>query len=120
MDQITYSLMEKPKLIEPGIKYFLNESLKRCHSIKLNYHNYIFNIGMLLFFFIILGLILLFKYKGKLTQVEKREKEIEKQNYILTKIKNYELSQKKAREELITGLPSWENEIGSINTKFIY
>ena len=50
MDQITYSLMEKPKLIEPGIKYFLNESLKRCNSIKSNYHNYIFNIEFTLLF----------------------------------------------------------------------
>jgi hypothetical protein len=107
-----FSLIDAPILIEPGIKFFLNESLKQCHSIKSNYHNYVFNIGMLFLFLIILGLILLFKYKGKPTQVEKREIEIEKQNYILTKIKNYEIAKREARDELITGLPSWENEFG--------
>ena len=30
---------EKPKLTEPGIKYFLNETLKQCHIYKSNYNN---------------------------------------------------------------------------------
>jgi cytochrome bd-type quinol oxidase subunit 1 len=98
---------EKPQLIEPGIKYFINESLKQCHNIKNTYYNFVFNVGMLLLFLIILGLILVYKYKGKLTPHEKRENEIVKQNYILSKIKTYEISKKKARDELITGLPSW-------------
>ena len=36
----------KPKLTEPGVKFFLNETLKQCHIIKNNFHNTIFNIGL--------------------------------------------------------------------------
>ena len=50
---------DKPQLIEPGITYFLNESLKKSHIIKEKYHNYLFNFGMLLLFIIILAFILL-------------------------------------------------------------
>ena len=28
----------KPRLIEPGVKYFLNETLKQCRIFKNKYH----------------------------------------------------------------------------------
>jgi len=52
----------------------------------------------------------LIKYKGKLSVEEIKEKEIEKKKYILSKIKNYQDSRKREEQELITGLPHWENE----------
>jgi hypothetical protein len=100
----------KPILIEPGVRYFLNETLKQCHIFKENYKNLIINIGLLIFFIMILGIILLIKYKGKLSVDEIKEKEIEKKKYILSKIKNYQDARKKEEQELITGLPHWENE----------
>ena len=30
----------KPILIEPGVRYFLNETLKQCHIFKENYNNF--------------------------------------------------------------------------------
>ena len=47
----------KPILIEPGVKYFLNETLKQCHDFKTTYNNHLFNIGLLCAFLIVLGLI---------------------------------------------------------------
>lgn len=105
----------KPMLIEPGVKYFLNETLKQCHTFKERYQNMIFNIGLLVFFFIILGILLIYKYKGKLTPEEIAEKELEKKRYILSKIRNYQDAKIKAQQELITGLPHWENEFDIIN-----
>jgi hypothetical protein len=29
----------KPTLTEPGVRYFLNQTLKQCHVIKNNFHN---------------------------------------------------------------------------------
>ena len=74
--------LTKPVLTEPGVKYFLNQTLKQCHVIRNNFHNTVFNIGMFIGFLIILGLILLYKYKGRLTNEEKHTKNEEKQKYI--------------------------------------
>ena len=110
----------KPTLIEPGTKFFLNETLKQTHSFRLKYYNYIINIGLFLLFLIILGAILLYKYKGRLTPIEKEKKNKEKQQYILSKIKTFQENKKKAQQELITGLPNWDSEFDVINQKFKY
>lgn len=107
----------KPTLIEPGVKYFFNETLKNCHQFKIKYNNMIFNICMLLGFLFILGIVLLFKYKGKLTPEEKEQKEQEKKQYILSKISNYQQAKKREQQELITGLPHWETEFDIIHKK---
>lgn len=101
---------EKPTLVEPGVKYFFKETLKQCREFKNKYNNLLFNIGLGSVFFFILGLILLYKYKGKLTPVEKEQKNKEKQQYILSKIKNFQDAKRIAQQELITGLPHWEND----------
>jgi hypothetical protein len=105
----------KPMLTEPGVKYFLNETLKQCHKFKEKHQNMIVNIGLLLGFFIILGILLLYKYKGKLTPEEIAEKDLEKKRYILSKIRNYQDAKIKSQQELITGLPHWDNEFDIIN-----
>jgi hypothetical protein len=52
---------------------------------------------------------LLYKYKGKLTPAEKMAKDDQKKQYILSKIKTYQDSKLRAQQELITGLPYWNN-----------
>jgi hypothetical protein len=104
-----YHDFTKPILTEPGTKFFLNETLKQCHVIRNKFHNILFNLGLFIFFLLILGGILLYKYKGRLTPVEKRRKDVEKQQYVLSKIKNLQEAKKIAHQELITGLPNWDN-----------
>lgn len=105
-----FEQFSKPALIEPGVKYFLHRSLHQCHIIREKFHNMVFNIGLFIAFLLILGLILLYKYKGKLTPSELEIKNKEKQQYILSKIKIFQETKKAAHQELITGLPSWETE----------
>jgi hypothetical protein len=105
----------KPMLTEPGVKYFLNETLKQCHILKEKYYNNVFNVILLISFFIILGILLFYKYKGKLTPEEIEQKELEKKTYILSKIRNYQDTKLRAQQQLITGLPHWENEFDIIN-----
>jgi len=106
----SFDNLTKPSLTEPGVKYFLKETLKQCREFKINHNNVVFNISLLGGFAFILALILLYKYKGKLTPTEKRQKNLEKHQYILSKIKNFQEAKKQASQELITGLPVWENE----------
>ena len=102
--------MERPVLIEPGVRSFLGETLKQCHKFKEEYYNTLFNIGLFIAFLIILAILLVYKYKGKLTEEEKYQKDLEKQQYVLEKIKAYQQNKLKAHQQLITGLPQWENE----------
>lgn len=104
----------KPTLIEPGIKYFLNETLKKCSDFRNQYNNLLFNVSLFLGFVVVLGVILLYKYKGKLTPLEKDMMERKKQQYILSKIKNFQDAKRIASQELITGLPGWENEYDNL------
>jgi len=110
----TFQDITKPNLTEPGVKYFLSETLKQCHHVREVYHNNIFNIGLLLLFIIILGILLIYKYKGKLTAEEIEQKSTEKQQYILSKIRNYQDAKLHEQQTLITGLPHWKDEFDSV------
>lgn len=100
----------KPLLVEPGVKYFLNETLKQCKTFKEKHQNTLFNVSMFVLFIFIFGILLIYKYKGKLTDEEREEKEMQKNQYILSKIRNYQDAKLRAHQNLITGLPQWENE----------
>ena len=105
----------KPSLIEPGIRNFVTVTLKQCHQFKEKNNNLFLNISLFLGFLIVLGILLIYKYRGKLTPEEIEEKENEKKNYILSRIYNYQQAKKHAQQELITGLPNWESEFDIVN-----
>jgi len=98
---------EKPTLIEPGIKTFLNTTLKECHQFKTNYQNSVFNIGLGIVFLMLLSALLFIKYRGKPTKAEQREKDRLKKEYILSKIQNFQEAREKIHQRMITGLPSF-------------
>ena len=100
----------KPMLTEPGVKYFINATLKQCHQFREKYMNTLFNIGLLVFFILSICLLLTYKYKGKLTPQEREHKDIEKKQFILSKIHNFQQAKLKSQQSLITGLPQWETE----------
>jgi len=105
-----YNPTAKPTLIEPGVKYFLNETLQQCHTFKIKHQNTMINIGIFAGLMILLGAFLLYKYKGKLTVEEQRQQDEQKKQYILNKIKDVQIARKKANETLITGLPHWDTD----------
>ena len=103
--------MERPYLTEPGVRYFINETLKQCHITKDKYYNIAFNIIAFLLFIIIIGFILNYKYKGATDYNEKQRKEAEKKKYILGQIQKMQRMEKNNSMDLITNLPIWENEM---------
>ena len=42
------TFLQSPRLIEPGVRYFLSGTLKECRKFKDNHFNAFFNIYMLL------------------------------------------------------------------------
>ena len=103
-----------PFLVEGGFKYFINESLKSCKKIRQEYINNVFNISLFLFLILGIFLFLYIKYKGRLTKEEIKERERKKEQYILTRIKNYQDDKRRNSQKLISGLPHWSNEYDDI------
>jgi len=98
--------METPKLIEPGVKYFIQSTLKRCRENKHTYFSFLFNIICFISFISFLICFLIYKYKGKLSPLEKEEKLKQQKYYIFSKIKQFQSMQS---NNLITNLPKWNN-----------
>jgi hypothetical protein len=99
----------KPTLIEPGVKYFLNGTLKECRKFKDNYISVIFNISMIILLFVLVGGFLVYRYKGKPTLAELELKSRKKQEYIVSKLQQLAIEKKKnsVNTTMITGLPEW-------------
>lgn len=98
----------RARLTEPGVKYFMAETLKRCHEFKQAHQNTFFNVAMFFMFCGVVGCVLLYKYQGKLSPEEIAIRDNQKKQYILSKIKNYQESRRQMHQNLITGLPPWE------------
>ena len=109
--------MSKPNLVETDTKFFLGQSLKRCHVVKEEYYNYIYNIIAFIFIFVLIGLILIIKYRGKPTYKEKQAKDKKQKEYILSKIKIMQDVKRQNSQDLITNLPKWESNDNILNRK---
>ena len=106
---ISTSLEEEPSLVEPGMQFFMKQTLKQYKKRKESYYNVVFNISTFMILLLIIGLILLYKYKGKLTPFEKEKKNRENEKYILSKIKNYQNTKIQKSTDMITNLPAYSN-----------
>lgn len=94
-----------PRLTEPGVKYYMTETLKVCNVSKHKYFNIIFNVTSLVLLIIIISLILYYRYKGLPTQQEKLEQSNKKKAYILGKIQAMQKMKQNNSLDLITNLP---------------
>ena len=97
--------MENAKLIEPGMKSFINSALKKSRNIKLKYYNFYFNVGLAIFFFLSITLFLIYKWKGKLTPLEKQIRLKKQKEQIFEKLKS--IDNIKNNKHMITDLPKW-------------
>ena len=96
-----------PILTEPGVKYFIGCTLKDCRRFKDNYFSVIFNVAMCVFFLVLVGGFLVYRYKGKLTADEMAIKTLQKKEYIFTKLNQFSAQRRKATQDNITNLPEW-------------
>jgi hypothetical protein len=110
--------MESPKLIEPGVKYYINNTLQKCQYMKETFNYYIYNFYYLAILLLLLGGFLLFKYKGKLTPIEIKAKKNEEKKIIYTNLmKINKIKHNMDSENMLTGLPVWNtNNYDNLNT----
>jgi len=84
------------------------QTLQKCHSNRTTIYYYALNVGVLVAFIGLVGLVLYNAYKNKLSPYEQHEKMIRDQEYVLSKIRWFQEDRKAAHEsELssITNLP---------------
>ncbi len=107
-----------PSLTEPGTKYFLRESLKKCHTTKLKMNNTIVNLGLFLGFSVFIGVFLIYKYQNKPDEEDKRKKAELKKTYLLSKIKEINVKHQEKYNKMITNLPKFESNFEMLHKKF--
>jgi len=109
-------------LVEPGVKYFLNETLKNCQKTKYYYYSEVVNMGLFIIFFILLGGGLFYLYREKQTkEIEKELSNLEKQQYIINlsnKMRDIKMDKYK-QKNMITNLPEFESQFEMTMKKFI-
>ena len=66
--------MNRHSLLEPGARYFFNETLKKSNIKNTSYKNNLVNFGLFLFFITILGLLLYYKKQSKKEKYLKKKK----------------------------------------------
>ena len=97
--------LSKPLLTEFSTKYYIRHSLKDVRRLKDKYITIFVNIFLFLLFVGLVGGLLYYKYKGKLTPQEKKQKEQQKKQYIFQKLHQISYDKQKESQSLITNLP---------------
>ena len=101
--------IDPPRLIEPGVRYFLSGTLKECRKFKDNHASIFFNMYVAGILTLVIGGFLLFRYRGKPTPAELEIKNRKKHEYIISKLNQIAYLKKNQGlpEGMITGLPRW-------------
>ena len=110
--------MNTAKLIEPGVRYFLDNSLKNCYKKKIYYNNNLFNLSLFFLFSLCLAIFLYYKFRTKPTIKDLYKREQEKKYYILSQIKKLNLNKAKMHQQMITNLPQHESHYELMHKNF--
>ena len=97
--------MDAPQLIEPNVRNYLFGALQKCRDKKELLYSWSFNFVVLVMFFVIISVVLYYCRKRKLTPYEQSVKMRKEQEYIVSKIRQY---QSVKRPSAITSLPVME------------
>jgi hypothetical protein len=96
--------MEYPRLVESNVRAYLYNTLNKCHEYKASIYSWTFNISIFLGLVLIIGIILYLRRKRELPVWEKEARMLQEQNYVLSKIREYQMDQKR-QSSMITDLP---------------
>jgi hypothetical protein len=93
-----------PRLIENSAKNYLFQTLQKCHTNRVSIYYYALNFGVLFLFAGVVGLILYYCSKKKLTDYEKQQKMLKDQQYVLSKIRYYQEDKKERQQSQVSGI----------------
>ena len=96
--------MDFPKLIDYSTRNYLYQTLSNCHDYRVNLYYYALNIGVFAFFVLIVAAVLYHCYKNKLTDYEREQRNLRDQDYVLSKIRYYQVQSKATQESKMSGI----------------
>jgi hypothetical protein len=108
----------RPTLTEPGVKYFLGETLKNCKKNKETFNIKLFNLALFIGFLFVVTTLLVYKYKMKPGPEERKKKENLKRDYFINKVKQLQADKAKIYNKSITNLPNFESPFELLHKKF--
>ena len=97
-------------LVEPGARYFFNETLKQCRTIKHDYYNSMFNLILSILFIFVLGSILVYTYNHKENSYEKKVRLHKQEEYLANTIQRLKQKKQRERGQMITNIPEFESK----------
>ena len=111
----------RPRLIEPGVKYFLSSTLAQCNNIKYKYYNFIYNLGLFIGLISIISIFLYYKYTQKNNKKVQEEKRRTEQEYIMNKLRFMQDYKKNQMNDMMSDLSNWQNnpEVQFFNRKIL-
>ena len=97
--------MNVTHLIDNNARFFLYNTLQKCHDNRVQLYSFALNIIVFILFVLIGGSILFYNYNIKPTYYETQEKMMQDQQYIVSKIRAYQMEKAKQKTSDITNLP---------------
>ena len=110
--------ISKPTLTEPGVKYFLKETLKNCRVKKDIEFNQLVNLALLTSFVVISSMLLYYKYKTRPTEEDRKKIKQLKRDYFINKVRQLEAKKAKQLNQQITNLPKFESPFELLHKNF--
>ena len=110
--------ISKPTLTEPGVKYFLKETLKNCRIKKDTELNQLMNLALLTSFVVISSVLLYYKYKTRPTEDDRKKIKQLKRDYFVNKVRQLEAKKAKQLDRQITNLPQFESPFELLHKNF--
>ena len=110
--------ISKPTLTEPGVKYFLKETLKNCRVKKDIEFNQLVNLALLTSFVVISSMLLYYKYKTRPTEEDRKKIKQLKRDYFMNKVRQLEAKKAKQLNQQITNLPKFESPFELLHKNF--
>ena len=107
-----------PTLTEPGVKYFLKETLKNCRIKKDTEFNQLMNLALLTSFVVISSVLLYYKYKTRPTDEDRKKLKQLKRDYFVNKVRQLEAKKAKQLDRQITNLPQFESPFELLHKNF--
>lgn len=110
--------MNRPILTEPGVSYFLKETLKKCKIKKDVEMNNLMNLGLLITFITITSSLLYYKFKTRPTEEDREKLKRLKRDYFVNRVRQLESKKAKQLQQSITNLPKFESPFELLHKNF--